>query len=281
MLSALVVAAAPGASDWTRFGSDAARSSAGPASTGITAQSLSKLRRQQVQLDGTVDSSAIFLRDVQVGGKRHDVLVVTTTYGRTEALDAANGHVLWRFTPSSYATLAGSAQITTATPVADPDRRFVYAASPDGYVQKLALANGHAAWRTKVTLLPSREKIASSLNLWKGRVVVTTGGYIGDAPPYQGHVVLIAAASGRVAAVWNSLCSDRRRLIAAEHLPVERLGHLGPCRRRGRAVHRRSPGGDRQRAVERQDGLGRLACSASPPTSHACSGRGRRRTRTS
>ncbi len=158
VLSALVVAATSGTADWTRFGYDAARTSAGPASTGITAGTLAKLRRQQVRLDGTVDSSAIFLQDVTVKGRQHDVLVVTTTYGRTEALDAPNGKVLWRFTPSSYGALAGSAQITTSTPVADPGRRFVYAASPDGYVQKLALADGHATWRTRVTLLPTRAR---------------------------------------------------------------------------------------------------------------------------
>jgi len=212
-LSALALAAPPGAADWTRFGYDAARSSAGPAATGITAANVAKLKRTQVALDGTVDSSAIYLHGVTVRGARHDVLVVTTTYGRTEALDATSGNVLWRYVPASYGGLAGSAQITTATPVADPNRRFVYAASPDGYVQKLAVADGHAVWRARVTLLPTREKIASSLNYWKGRVIVTTGGYIGDAPPYQGHVVLVTAASGHVAAVWNSLCSDRHRLI--------------------------------------------------------------------
>ena len=39
------------------------------------------------------------------------------------------------------------------------------------------------------------------------------GGYIGDAPPYQGHVVAIDAGSGHIAHVWNSLCSDRHSLI--------------------------------------------------------------------
>jgi hypothetical protein len=44
-------------------------------------------------------------------------------------------------------------------------------------------------------------------------VIVTTGGYIGDIPPYQGHVVMIDRFSGRITAVWNSLCSNRHRLI--------------------------------------------------------------------
>jgi hypothetical protein len=45
-------------------------------------------------------------------------------------------------------------------------------------------------------------------------VIATTGGYIGDAPPYQGHVVVIDGASGTLLNVWNSLCSNRTGLIA-------------------------------------------------------------------
>ncbi len=62
----------------------------------------------------------------------HNVVVVTTTYGRTLAIDADSGRILWTFTPPGYARWAGSAQITNTSPLADPDRRFVYAASPDG-----------------------------------------------------------------------------------------------------------------------------------------------------
>src|SRR5581483_2710333 len=40
-----------------------------------------------------------------------------------------------------------------------------------------------------------------------------TGGYIGDPPPYQGHVAILDAASGKLLHVWNSLCSNRHGLI--------------------------------------------------------------------
>jgi PQQ-like domain len=199
--------------DWTRFGWSAARSSAPTFATGITAANAGSLVRKQVQLEGTADSSPIYLHAVQVGGASHDVLFVTTTYGKTEAIDATSGAVLWTYTPAGYASWAGSAQITTATPVADPGRAFIYAASPGGSIVKLAVADGHAVWSVKITDLPSREKIASSLNFANGRVIATTGGYIGDAPPYQGHVALIDAKTGRLVNVWNSLCSNRRGII--------------------------------------------------------------------
>ncbi len=174
---------------------------------------MGSLVRQQVQLPGTVDSSAIYLHGVKIRGATHDAFFVTTTYGITLAMDATSGNILWRWTPPGYSHWAGSAQITTATPVADPSRKWIYAASPDGRIQKLSVATGHAVWRRSITKLPSHEKVAASLNFANGRVIATTGGYIGDAPPYQGHVVVIAARNGRLLHVWNSLCSNRHALL--------------------------------------------------------------------
>ena len=159
---------------------------------------------RRVTLDGTVDSSPIYV---------HGAFVVTTTYGRTEAIDAKTGAVRWRFTPAGYSSWAGSAQITTSTPVADPTEKWIYAASPVGRIYKLSAATGRAAWSVSITRLPSREKIASALNYARGHVIATTGGYIGDAPPYQGHVAIVDGASGRLLHVWNSLCSDRAGLL--------------------------------------------------------------------
>ena len=221
LLGLLALAGASGAAttkqggDWTRFGYDAQRSSSGPAVTGITAANVRRLVRQRVELDGTVDSSPIYLRDVTVAGRAHDTFFVTTTYGKTEALDAANGRVLWRFTPPGYSSWAGSARITNATPLADPSRKFVYAVSPDGKIHKLSVANGReaAGWPVAITRDSTHEKIAPPLNYSRGLVLAATGGYIGDAPPYQGHVVSIDAATGRIRHVWNSLCSNRTGLI--------------------------------------------------------------------
>jgi len=204
--------AASTGNDWTRFGWNAVRTSAPSFSTGVTAANVKSLHRQQVQLGGTADSSAIYLHRVQVKGAAHDVFFVTTTYGRTDAIDAANGALLWQFTPAGYSSWAGSPQITTATPVADPSRQWIYAAAPDGRIYKLSVADGHPAWSVAITRLPSREKIAAALNFAGGHVIATTGGYIGDAPPYQGHVAIVGTG-GALLHVWNSLCSDRHALI--------------------------------------------------------------------
>ena len=199
--------------DWTRFGWDAGRSNASTPSTGIDAGNVGRLRRQRVSIDGTVDASAIYLHAARVGGRAHDVFVVTTTYGKTLAVDAEDGAVLWRFTPPGYDGWAGSYRVTTATPVADPDRAFIYVAAPDGRIRKLDVADGHSVWSTSITRLPEREKIASALNFDRGHVIAVTGGYIGDASPYQGHVALLDALTGKLLHVWNSLCSERSELM--------------------------------------------------------------------
>ena len=205
--------------DWTQFGWDDARTSASTAPTGIDEKNVATMRRQQVTLDGTVDASAIYLSDVPVNGAPHDVLFVTTTYGKTIAINANTGAILWTYTPPNYQSWTGSPQITNSTPVAGPGREFIYAASPDGHIQKLAVADGHAVWSTAVTSLPQKEKVASPLSYYAGHIIAVTGGYIGDAPPYQGHVAILDAADGKLLHVWNSLCSDRAEIIVPSQCP--------------------------------------------------------------
>jgi PQQ-like domain len=205
-------ASVPGA-DWREFGYDSRRTGVGPANTGITAADLGSLRTRVVHVDGTVDSSPVELSGVLAGGHVRDVIVVTTSYGKTIAIDPGTARKLWEFTPRDIGSYAGSSQVTTASPIVDPDRGYVYAASADGLIHKLAIGSGHQLWATRVTFDASREKIASALNISGNHVVVTTGGYYGDAPSYQGHVVLIDRGSGRIVRVWNSLCSNRHHLI--------------------------------------------------------------------
>jgi outer membrane protein assembly factor BamB len=225
------VARAIPSGDWPQFNYTDQRSGVGPADTGITPQNLSQLKLRTVALPGTADSSAIELHDITVDGHPRDVLVLTTSYGHTLAVDAETGRILWEFTPPGTHALQGSPQFTTATPVADPDRRYVYATSPDGKIYKLGLATGREVhtghWPVTVTLDPSHEKLASPPSLDGPDLIVVNDGYIGDIPPYQGHVVSINRATGKLEAVFNSLCSNRHHLIVPATCPQTDSGIWG------------------------------------------------------
>ena len=196
--------------DWPEFGLDPQRTDATRQSPGIAAADLAHLRRTTVSLPGTVDSSPVYVHEVGGG-----IAIVTTSYGKTIAIAADSGRVLWTFTPRGFERWAGGSQITNTAPLIDPDRRFVYAASPDGRIHKLSIASGREAahWPVPVTRDPTHEKLGAALNVDGPYLLAATSGYLGDAPPYQGHVVAIARSSGRIAAVFNTLCASRRSLI--------------------------------------------------------------------
>ncbi len=229
--------------DWPEFGLNPQRTDVSEYATAITSTNVAHLRRMQLTLAGTVDSSPIYLHGAFVDGASHNVIVLTTTYGKTLAIDADSGRILWTFTPSGYEKWASSAQITTASPLADPDRRFVYVTSPNGLIHKLSLAagseDGSGAWPVSVTRDATREKLGSALNIDGPDVIVTTSGYLGDTPTYQGHVVLISRSSGKLQGVFNTLCANRHTIMVPTNCSQSDSAILS----RGGAVV--EPGGER------------------------------------
>jgi hypothetical protein len=215
-------AAAAALLNWPQFGLNAQRTNASDRTTGVDATNVGHLHLRTVALPGTVDSSAIYLHQASVEGAFHNVAVVTTDYGITLALDADSGRILWRFVPPGIGAWQGSAQVTTASPIADSRRAYVYTTSPDGLVHKLSLASGHEqpGWPVAITPDPRHEKLTASLNIADGYLLATTGGYYGDAPPYIGHIAAIPLAGGHVAYVFNTLCANRVTIIKAASCPA-------------------------------------------------------------
>jgi outer membrane protein assembly factor BamB len=177
------VAVTPPSGDWPEFDYNAQRTGSGPAVTGITAANLGRLSLRRVQIDGIADSSAIELHAINIDGAKHDLVAVTTSYGKTIAIDAHTGAKLWEYDPSGVNATPGNPQVTTSSPVVDPDRRYLYAASPNGFIHKLTITTGRQVWSRRITFDPVHEKIASALNISGSWVVAVTGGYDGDIPP--------------------------------------------------------------------------------------------------
>jgi len=103
----------------------------------------------------------------------------------------------------------------------------VYSYGLDGALHRYAATTGEeqkgGGWPVLITRMPETEKGSSALNIANGRVYATTSGYLGDAPPYQGHVVAVDERTG-AEKVFNSLCSEVRHLLSAEEFPSERSG---------------------------------------------------------
>ena len=205
------------ATDWPQWGFDPAHSANNTAETGVSAANVTQLEQKYaVALTGRVNAAPVFAQGITTAAGVKDLLFVTAQSGRTTALDAADGSVVWTKT-----TTGGHTPIESS-PAIDPDRQFVYSYGADGKAHKWAIADGtevtSGGWPQTITLKPSVEKGASALatavSAGIARLYVVTNGYVGDGGDYQGHLVTIDLATG-ANRVFNSMCSTITTLIAS------------------------------------------------------------------
>ena len=175
-------------------------------------------------LDANADSSAIFLKNVHLTGRRTANLVVVVAGNNTSdcdpgnpvrrattyAFNAVDGKLVWSRSTS------GKGRCTTAGAAAAG--AWVYAPGLDGRVHRYAAASGteyrRDGWPKPFTLMPYVEKASSSLRVSGKYLYVATSGFIGDAGHYEGHLVTINLSTGK-SHVFNSLCSNIHVLLAA------------------------------------------------------------------
>lgn len=203
---------------WLTFDFDAARSGVNPEETAINPASVVKLHRLWVaHLPQVADSSPILLPGLTwPDGTQRDVLYLTTKQGSLEALDASTGRQVWVQTPL---VPSDPNKMTTASPVGNLAQALVYSYGMDGKLHQYQATTGQEVrgngWPVQITTMKESEKVSSALNAADGFLYVTTAGFNGDAPPYQGHLVVIDLAAGTTH-VFNSLCATRKHLLAPE-----------------------------------------------------------------
>ena len=118
-----------------------------------------------------------------------------------------------RSPPSGYAGWAGTAQITTASPLVDPAEARVRRLT-NGLIHKLSLTDGREAGRRRCFRHPrpdmrsSRQRSMSTAPICSSHPAAAR-----QHLPYQGHVVAIDRLSGRIASVFNTLCANRHSAI--------------------------------------------------------------------
>ena len=208
--------------DWPVFGYDSARTSVNPHETALNASTVGGLHRLwSVPLPNVADSSPVYLHGVRLpDGSTADILYLTTRDGHLVAVNAANGKTLWSVQNKGV-------RYTTSSPAIDPSRAYVYSYGLDGTLRKFNAATGaqvaSGGWPIRITTMPGTEKASSPLNIANGRVYVTTAGYPGDAPPYQGHVVGASLANG-AEQVFNSLCSEKAHVLSEGECDANQSG---------------------------------------------------------
>ncbi len=210
---------------WLTFGDDPAHASINTTEKTITAATVSRLHRfWNVQLPDLADERPILVRNLTMKDRlKHDVLYVTTDKGTLIALDAATGKMFWSVTPQS----PPESKYTKATPAADPANNMIYSYGLDGFVHRFQLTTGKevtgGGWPVLVTKMPFSEKVSSPLNLIKGYLYVTTASFSGDAPPYQGHVVIINVKNGD-STIFNALCNSHAHVMALNECAANGAG---------------------------------------------------------
>jgi outer membrane protein assembly factor BamB len=213
-----ICTAARGA-DWPTFDGNASRSAWLNVDRSVNRQNVKLLRRHWVtMLDTVADSTPILVEHVP--GRTAPMLFQTDRAGTTYGIDASTGSIVWRFRTSGP-------KITTSTPVLDPGGSAIYVPGLDGYVRKVATATGTEitapGFPAQITLMTQLEKDASPLNVANGYLYAVTSGYIGDAPPYDGHVVVVRLSDGNTR-VFNSLCSNLHMLLRGSGCSSVRAG---------------------------------------------------------
>ncbi len=198
------------APEWLQFNSSTSSVTAPPA------KNVPQLARAwQTALPEPSDGSPVFVSSIHttVDDGTHDLLIIATTAGRTVALDAHVGSIVWMTKPPA------GPRWTTSSAVVDPERHFVFTYGLDGSVHKYRIADGAevigGGWPELVTLKGDVEKGSSALSLATARngrtyLYATTAGYPipGDAGDYQGHLVTIDLATGHQH-IFNAACSDK------------------------------------------------------------------------
>jgi outer membrane protein assembly factor BamB len=214
---------------WPAFDGGGARSGVNSAEKTITPANVHNLMRfWQTSLPDIVDSSPIFLPNVQTSEGSKSLLFMTSLHGTLLAVDASNGKLVWQKQTSGP-------KFTTSSPVLDPSGQFVYSYGLDGKVHKYAAGTGDEitsdGWPITITLMPDVEKGSSSLNITQNYLYMITSGYPGDAGHYEGHIVAIQLATGRTT-VFNSLCANLPQLLnntpsSANYCPDVQSGAWG------------------------------------------------------
>jgi outer membrane protein assembly factor BamB len=199
----LVLPAAASAADWDTYGSSALRTGFSSAEKTLSPANVKSLKlRWSSPVGGFIDTQPVVASGVHIRGKRTDVVYVGNENGRFQAVNAANGRVLWRRNLGAVDTSCSDLPTygITGTPVISRPRHSVYVVTR-GKAFELNLATGHTRHKWVITKDPKHEHNWSALTLSRGILYVALAG-ICDKDPYHGRIVATRVSTRKRVATW-------------------------------------------------------------------------------
>lgn len=200
--------------DWTTFGFDNERSGIDPSEVLLDADSVPTLQVSwSTELGGAVTAPPVVAGDVDVDGESASLVFVGTAAGDFFALDAGDGHVVWRrhvgSVESDCEEFPDGIHGVTGSAVLDLAAGLVHVAGGTGKVFALDIATGAVApgWPISVTREPELEHVFGALTLAGGLLYVTLAG-VCDVPPFKGKVIAIGVRTARRVAIFYPTGED-------------------------------------------------------------------------
>jgi outer membrane protein assembly factor BamB len=190
--AALLAPVVASAADWATYGSSVSRSGFNSAEKTLTPRNVKSLKlRWSAPVGGLIDAQPVIASGVRVGRRhvRTDLAYIGNESGRFEAVNAANGRVVWKRKLGSVHTSCADLPSygITGTPQISRSRHSVFVGSK-GKVSELDLATGRTKHKFVITKDPHHEHNWSALTLSHGILYAALAG-ICDNNPYRGQVV--------------------------------------------------------------------------------------------
>jgi outer membrane protein assembly factor BamB len=200
--------------DWTTFGFDNERSGIDPNEVLLDVDSAHTLQvAWSTELGGAVTAPPVVAGDVDVDGESASLVFVGTAAGDFFALDASDGHVVWRrhvgSVDSDCEEFPDGTHGVTGSAVLDLAAGLVHVAGGTGKVFAIDIATGAVApgWPIPVTREPEQEHVFGALTL-AGRLLYVTLAGVCDVPPFKGKAIAIDVRTARRVATFYPTGED-------------------------------------------------------------------------
>jgi outer membrane protein assembly factor BamB len=199
----LLLPAAAYAADWDTYGGSNSRNGFNRSEKTISTSNAKHLKLLwSAPIGSLVDTQPVVASHVTLHGRKVDLVYVGNEKGRIQAVDAANGHIVWRRDLGAVSTSCHDLPSygITGTPQISRSRHSIYVVTR-GKAFDLNLGNGHTKHKWVLTTDTHHYHDWSALTLSHGILYAAFAG-ICDTDPYHGKIVATRLSNRKRVATW-------------------------------------------------------------------------------